>query len=389
MEQILVPLSDRDRFIVARWAYSVGSPVMSDAEYTVLLRMMQQTLPNDEYVQRSWSSDPCPTALLKAIGREDLIYKVVLSDKTESIPSLNTDWEVKNELGNVHCKGTVSMKHDGWNIQINYYNGKLVLINTRGRSSDAIDVTSLAEFVPNEIPFKGPCKVVLEMTISKVNYITCARLFNNVSSRSAVATVLSKPEYFHLLSFTAFDVHGYNLNGRCKFEVLKELGFNVPAYYEVNSYDEIIIAAQQLSEEEPEYDQPTDGVVYDGEFRRAIRLYAWEEPIYYSFVTEYLEQYGPYRISPSVIIYPVLRKGSTQRQISMTNWQRIVDYNLQPGAPIAFRIASSATADFDEDATRLAHKQWENNWEQYQKTIKENEEINRCQRQLFLHSTLV
>lgn len=385
MEQVLNKLNEREQFVVARWAYSVGQPIISDAEYTVLLRYMEATFPDDEYVQRSWSSDPCPTDLLKRIGRDDLIYKVILSDRTESIPSLNSNIEVKTDLYNIHGKGTLSMKHDGWNIQINYYNGKPVLITTRGRSSDAVDVSSLGEFLPQEIPFKGPCKVVLELTISKENFITCARLFNNVSPRSAVSTVLSKPEYYHLLSFTAFDIHGIDLGERCKFEVLREWGFNTPMYFEVSTYDDVMAALQELSNANDVYPEPTDGAVYDGIIRRAIRLLAWEEPIYYSFVEDYLEKYGPYRISPSVLIYPILRKGTNQRQVSMTNWQRIIDYNLKPGAPIAFRIASSATADFDESATRLVQKQWEGKLEEYQKMIKENEEISRCQWEMYLN----
>ena len=384
MEQVLALLSDREKFIAARWAYSVGEPLMSDAEYTTLLRMMQSTSPNDEYVTRSWSSDPCPVELLQKIKREDLLHKVILSDKTESIPSLNTDWEVKNTLADIDGTGTLSMKHDGWNIQINYYNGHLVLIETRGRSCDAMDVSMLREFVPREIPYLGVCKIVLELTISKSNFVTCARLFNNVSERSAVSTILSKPEYYHLLSFTAFDIHGYPLGKRIKFEVLDEWGFKTPMYYVVTNYEELLLALKELSDAHDSYTEPTDGVVYDGKLRRAIRLLAWEEPIYYSYVVKYLEKYGPYRISPSCLIYPVLRKGSTQRQISMTNWQRIMDYNLQPGAPIAFRIASSATADFDEEATRLAHKEWEGRWEEYQSNIKQNEEIAKCQWNMYL-----
>lgn len=385
MEQALSNLNERDKFILARWTYSIGQPIMSDSEYTQILRYMEAMYPDDEYVNRSWSSDPCPTELLKKINRTDLIYKVILSDRTESIPSLNSNLEVKNELGNVCCKGTLSMKHDGWNIQINYYRGKQVLITTRGRSSDAIDVSALGEFLPNSIPFDGPCKVVMELTINKENFKTCARLFNNVSSRSAVSTVLSKPEYYHLLSFYAFDIHGFDLENKCKFEVLKEWGFNVPAYFEVESYFDILEALSELSNMNNTYPEPTDGAVYDGSMRRAIRLMAWEEPIYQSFVTGYLEQYGPYRISPSVLIYPILRNGTKQRQVSMTNWQRIIDYDLKPGAPIAFRIASSATADFDEESTRLLQKQWLNNTEEFHNKIKENEEISQCQWNMYVN----
>ena len=91
MEQVLSNLSDKEKFILARWSYSVGQPLMSDSEYTQLLRYMEKMYPNDEYVKRSWSSDPCPTELLKKIDRTDLIYKVILSDRTESIPSLNSN----------------------------------------------------------------------------------------------------------------------------------------------------------------------------------------------------------------------------------------------------------------------------------------------------------
>lgn len=385
MEQVLSNLSDKEKFILARWSYSVGQPLLSDSEYTQLLRYMEKMYPNDEYVKRSWSSDPCPTELLKKIDRTDLIYKVILSDRTESIPSLNSNLEVKTELGNVCGNGTLSMKHDGWNVQINYYRGKQVMITTRGRSSDAIDVSALGEFLPDTIPFNGPCKVVIELTISKENFKTCARLFNNVSSRSAVSTVLSKPEYYHLLSFYAFDIHGFDLENKCKFEVLKDWGFNIPAYFEVNSYSDILDALSELSKLNTTYTEPTDGVVYDGVIRRAIRLMAWEEPIYHSFVVGYLEQYGPYRISPSVLIYPILRNGTKQRQVSMTNWQRIVDYDLKPGAPIAFRVASSATADFDEESTRLLQKQWVNSIEEYQRIIKENEEISKCQWNMYVN----
>lgn len=380
-------LSTRDKFIVSRWAYSVGNPIISDAEYTSLLNAMTATAPNDEYVLRSWSSDPCPTELLKSIGRDDLIQSIILADKTESIPSLNTDLEVKRELGNVTKPGTLSMKHDGWNIQANYYNGSLVNVMTRGRSSDAVDVSKLQSRFPNTIPSNNKIKIVCELTISKENYKFCASMFGNVSERSAVSTVLARPEYHYLLSFHAFDIHGYTIpEDKNKFEVLSEWGFETPDWYRVTDYNSILIALQELSDKKEGYGSPTDGAVYDGELRRAIRLLAWEEPIYKSYVTGYLEQYGPYRISPSVLIKPILRGGTTQRRLSMTNWQRIFDYNLRPGAPLAFRIASSATADFDEEATKLLQQEYEGRWDVFAKIVDENEEISKCKRQLYLQS---
>lgn len=377
--QNLENLTDREKFIIARWAYSVGAtPIMSDAEYTMYLRAMEAANPDDEYVKRSWSSDPCPTELLRKAGREDLIHLIVLGDKTESIPSLNSYYEVNEVLANVRSHGTLSMKHDGWNVQSNYYQGELVNIQTRGRASDAVDVSGLSSLVPKTIPFKGQCKVVSELTINKENFRYCVANFGNASNRSAVSTILARPDLYYLLSLTSFDIHGAPVSPDTKFDVLQDWKFKVPKYYHVTTYETIMDALEQLSSEEGTYIEPTDGVVYDGDMRRAIRLLAWEEPIYRSYVTGYLEQYGPYRISPSVKIHPVFRKGTTQRRISMTNWQRIMDYNLRPGAPVAFRVASGTTADFDEDATRLLHKEYEGRWDEYHTMVEVNEEVVKC-----------
>lgn len=385
MENKFTDLSDFDRFVLSRWTYSIGEPFMSDAEYNLLLLAMKAAYPNSEYVHRTWSDDPCPVELLNRIGRTDWIASVVLGDKTESIPSLNTDYDVKSELQDFYGKGTLSMKHDGWHIQANYYNHRLVNLKTRGRIHDAVNAGALIEKVPAEIPPDGKVRISMESTVSKANFPFCARMFNNVSERSAVSSVLSRPEYIHLLDVHAFDIFGYDLNGQCKFDVLNDWGFQTPIWRHVENYTEILQALAELSDMKDAYPSPTDGAVFDGHKRRAIRLLAWEEPIYYSFVTGYLEQYKMYRISPSVKIYPVLRKGSTQRKVSVTNWQRILDYDLEPNSPIAFRIASDSVADFDEIATRLCRTEWEWRWEEFAAKVKEDEEIKRCNWQLLVN----
>lgn len=375
------PLSDIEQYTYARWAYSVGRPVISDAEYNLLERTVKGLYPDLPICNRSWSSDPCPTDLLLKLDRPDLIKAVVLSDKTESIPSLNSDYEFFNELQNVNEDGTVSYKHDGWNIQSNYYNGSIVNVQTRGRNTDSVDVSQLRERFPQTLPYKDKCKVVCELTVSRENFNFCKVHFGNVNERSAVSTLLARPEYYHLLDFHAFDIHGVDLGGRVKFEVLKECGFKTPEYVATHNFHDIQKALQRLSDANDRYGSPTDGVVYDGSFRRAIRLLAWEEPIYYSYVTGYMEKYGPYRISPSVLIRPILRKGTTQKRLSLTNWPRIIEYNLAPGAPIAFRVASSAIADFDEQSTLYVHSLYAGRWDEFRKMVDDNEALSQWMNQ--------
>lgn len=368
-------LSEEEKYIITRWAYSIGRPLIDDAEYNVLDYAMRQAHPDNEYCQRTWSEDPCPVELLRKYGMTDYIEAVIIGDKTDSISSLNSDIEVRNELFNISGEGTMSMKLDGWNIQGNYYNGQQVMVKTRGRLHDALDVSTIGNKMPKKIPAMGKVKVVCELTISKRNFPICQRLFQNVSPRSAVSSVLARPEYHYLLSVTATDIHGYNVNKKDKFKLLSEWGFDVPEWLVVTDYESLLKSLEYLSSRAESYGLPTDGVVYDGSTRKAIRLLYWEEPVYKSYVVDYIEKYGPNRISPSVVIRDILRKGSTQHQLSLTNWARIIEYNLQKGAPVAFRIASDATADFDEESTKALHMQWQGNWGEYRQLIDDNERL--------------
>ncbi len=370
-------LNDLEQFVLARWFYAIGEPIFEDAEYTYMLNMLKETDPENEYVNRSWSSDPCPVELLRRIGREDAIQKIVLSDKTESIPSLGTDYEVESELGDFEGRATLSMKHDGWNMQASYYNGELITVNSRGRYSDNMNADILMKILPQQIPQQGSVKVVFEATVSFADFSFCSSHFGNVSPRSSVSTVLANPEYVHLISCHAFDIHGFDYDHYDKFDILESWGFMTPAHIKVRSYDEMLDALDYLSAQKATYKWPTDGAVFDGYKRRAIRLRAWEEPIMQSYVTGYIEQYNISRISPSLVIYPILRDGGEQKRINITNWQRIMDFDLQPGSPVAFRIASGAIADFDEEATRRLHKQWIGKYAQFQAIVNANEQAKK------------
>ena len=280
-------MTDKETFILARWAYSVGQPIMSDAEYTILLNEMKSLYPGWEYVGRSWSSDPCPVELLKSIGRVDLIKKIVLADKTESIDSLNYWTDIKkvftDQLLSEH-RFTLSMKHDGWNVQCSYYNGELISVNTRGRSTDSVDVSGLSAILPNRIPVQGKVKVIGECTVSYPLFSEMQSKFNNVLPRSAVSTALARPDYITRLSFHAFDVMGYTPEDL--FMELSSWGFEVPRWIRINNYDELITAVDTLSQEKLDYLYPTDGLVCaSAAFKRALRVEAWEEPLYRSYIS--------------------------------------------------------------------------------------------------------
>ena len=350
-----------DVYILARWFYAISDPIMSDAMYNIMHKQMVQKYPDSPYVNRSWSSDPCPVELLKRIGREDAIQAIVLADKTESIESLNSWTDIKDKLGNLHTAGTLSFKHDGWNMQASYYNGSLVCVNSRGRTTDSLNADVLCALLPKEIPVQGMVKVVMECTLPNDSFEKCKQLYDSTSQRASVSTILrAHPENVSWLALHAFDIHGCAIpTGMNKFEYLTQLGFKTPSWIDVYNYDDIESGVNKLSISVLDYDYPTDGVVIDAGFKYALRVEHWEEPIMYSYVEGYEISYNRHVISPKLKIHPVERNGATQRTLTITNWQRIIDLGLKIGAPVAFSIASSAIAVVDEGATLLMHKEME------------------------------
>lgn len=373
MERENMPMTNLNKFIIARWMYSIGEPIMSDAEYTLLLNTIQKTDPDNPYVHRSWSSDPCPVELLKEYGMEDAIRNIVLSDKTESIPSIN-DWgSLEAMYKDLDEEATLSYKHDGWNVQASYYNGELVQFQTRGRSNDAMSVEILKHRVPKKIPALGRRTVCMEATVSNENYKIVKAELNNRSQRGSVSSCLARSDYAKYIDLHAFSIIGDEqmLN---PFPTLQEWGFQTVKWWIVHNYSELVDGIQNASRLVESYGSPTDGLVIRSSLTRAIRVAAWEEPIYHSYVTGYDETYGMHRVGVKAKINPIAMRNSTQRLVSCTNYQRIIDNNLQIGYPIAFRLSSMAIADLDEESTRLLQEEWEGRLEEYRALVDRNEE---------------
>lgn len=367
-------MNDLEKFIIARWMYSIGEPIMSDSEYSLLHAAVAVEYPDSEYLTRSWSSDPCPVDLLRQYGYSDSIRDIVLSDKTESIPSINDLVTLKCMYSELDEEATLSYKHDGWNIQCSYYNGELVNIQTRGRASDAISAQALYAKVPKRITRMGKVKVCCEATVSNSNYVKVKAALKSRSQRGAVASCLARPDFVQYLDLHAFSIIAEDQVVN-PFPQLEEWGFDTVSWRYVHNYEELLAAMKEMSEHVQSYNSPTDGLVLRGRVTRAIRLMYWEEPIYTTYVTGYDETYGMHRIGVKAVVRSVAMRNSTQRLVSCTNYQRIIDNNLRIGLPIAFRLSSMAIADLDEEATRLLQKEWEGREEEYRRWIDDREKL--------------
>lgn len=371
-------MTDLDKYILARWAYSVGEPIMDDAAYNVLHASMKRRMPRLPYVNRSWSSDPCPYGILTKYHYEHLIKPVILSDKTESIPSLNSNVEVQAQYYYMRAPHMLSFKLDGWNIQASYYNGGLVHIQTRGRSCDAMDANVLRPLLPKQIPIQGKCLVTMELIVPNIDFPWFQNKYQVTSQRGACSTALARGG--EALDHVAIVAHGLRCNESVPntqlFDKLESIGFTVPVHCIVNTYDELMSQIDQFTEAKAEYPYPTDGLVCSGpDMVRAIRIKGWEEPIYKSYVMGYDEHYGPHAISIQCRIFPIRLSNSVQRVLPATNVSRIMSLNLAPGNPVAFRSVSAAIADIDEDATVAVQKEWEGRYPEYRFMVETNESL--------------
>lgn len=366
-------MTDFEKYIIARWAYSVGEPIITDAEYTVLHNAMMHKYPQDPYCDRSWSSDPCPVDLLKKYGYRELIQAVVLADKTESIPSLNTIYDVHEMYGKMNTVHSLSYKLDGWNTQASYYNGSLINVQSRGRARDVIDMNALAPKFPQKIDMDGKVLITAECTVPNDQYQWFIDHYGNKSQRGAVSTAIANAR--NCMDHIAVHAHGIRCAGKVenKFELLRSLGFEVPMYTYVSDYDTLIQTVKKYSDYKGTYGLLTDGVVIEGEMTKALRIYGWEEPIHTSFVTGYAESYGPHSIAVKCEIYPIRMQNSTQSIIPVTNLSRIIKNNLRIGHPIAFKTISAAIADLEENATRLLQEEWAGREGEYQQLVKARE----------------
>lgn len=368
-------MSKVEKFIIARWMYAIGEEFIGDIEYDQLYEELKDLPEVQEYYQHSWSSDTCPVELLKKYGYESAIKKVEITANSESIPSINVLSKAEDFIKYCSYPVRVSMKHDGWNTEVNYYNGKYISSNTRGRkTNEPIYNEVIKHIVPNEIPFKGKVKIVGECTLKKDRWEEYKELTGNKSIRSSVSSVIARGD-FEFIQFHAFKILTGENDITDQYNVLNSLGIQTPRFIDVNNSSELMAAVIKLGKINKVYNAPTDGVVIEGSgFQRALRIHEWQEEELCSFVTGYVENPGLYSVSMVCKIHPVLHEGRTISEVSVTNLAYIIENNLKKGYPIAFDIRSSAVAVLNTSRTQELQEEWKDREEEFVQNIIDKDE---------------
>lgn len=364
-------LSLEEKYIYYRWLYAIGSDeAYSDKEYNDLEEQMKLQFPESKYLKQSWSLDSCPIEILTKLERLDLTRNIVFNGYAESIPSLNS-WElVESKLSSLNEPSRLSFKIDGWNVELHYYNGEFVSMNTRGRAGTNKDISNMAVVAPKSIPYMGMVTIYCEMNIRKDKWPELSALTGNKSYRSSVSTVVANG-YSDYVCLLAFSIISDSMIIEDKYAALKECGFMTPHSMIVNNYTQLKKAVEIMSRMYKSYQYFCDGFVFESKNEQwALRVGAFEEEIVCSYVTGYIENSGMYGVRMLCSIEPVVVDGAKRSEVSVTNLQYIMDSNLRIGYPIAFTIRSKAVAVLNVTQTRKLQEEWLGDLDGYRDWVK-------------------
>ena len=365
----------KERYIVARWLYLMGESFLSDPEYDRTEREFRLEYPDSPYASRPWSFDECPVDLLKKYGREDLICNPTMGYAAESIYSINNEPEFNNTFSRLNEKSRLSFKIDGWNTRVSYYNGTIVKVESRGRSGNNLSMNNIYKLFPKNVPYKGRVAITGELSIPNNKWQEFKELTGNADQRASVRTALARSAV-DFLAFCAFNIFIEDSPYQGDpYELLTQLGFTTPKFIWVSSFEELKKGMWYMSYINPVYPYLTDGLVIENSGQQlAIRLGAWEEKCYMSYVTSYEENQGMYGTFLKVCCYPIKVGGKTFGKISINNIASIIENNLRPGYPIAFNKRSEANVVIDTTKTLELQRAWADNLDGYQLKIHQEQE---------------
>ena len=364
--------NEQHRFLLARWSYLMGEPIISDVEYDKLEKKMKQEYPNLPSCDRPWSFDECPVELLRQYGLGHLVCNTTMRYMAESIESLNTEADFNQVLSGLNERSRLSYKIDGWNTRASYFKGNIVKIETRGRSGNNLDMSNIHEIFPDKVPWDCRVAVTGELSIPNSKWGAYKDITGNNDQRASVRTALARNDISYL-SFLAFNIfiEDEDVKVGDSYELLNSLGFKTPKFVWVNNFKELEQGIDYLSLINPGYGYLTDGLVIENSrLQRAIRLGEWQEQVMCSYVTGYEENQGMYGTFLKVKCAPIRIEGKKFTKISINNIANIVENHLEIGSPIAFSLRSAANVVLDVTETNVLQKRWAGKYEEYRKTVK-------------------
>lgn len=250
-------------YILARYFYRYGEPIISDAMYDKLEENLKKFYYDTfkEYFERTYDDDPVPTEFLEMIGvrpiqvihskEKEQYFGFLNEDKSLSIKSVHgfkEAFEYFQMLRKERLRFVASLKMDGVNTKMLYVDGKMQLSLSRGRNAaNSFDYTDNSlKVVPFEVDTgRKMQKIVGESYVLEEALPLLREKYGKpdgyVTSKSATISMLRVAhdrEDYKWLKTRVFSIEGLTKSHSEMFEKLQELGFEAPPYLVIN-WDEI------------------------------------------------------------------------------------------------------------------------------------------------------
>lgn len=393
MQDIVSILIDNNRpvdlYILARFTYRFGEPILTDEAYEILDRAIKTT----EYAylsEKSYDDDDIPYDLIKEFNLSHLIFSGVdnpklnehlADDKSLSIKSLNDYKDIYDYFMATPDEDKVlSLKINGINNKVLYENSQEghVFVGglTRGRSTaTSLNVSkNLSKVVPLKVENLDKPFITIfgETTVINSVYKTICRdnAEGFTSARMAAISMLRvdyPEEEYKNLRFMAFNSDGLSDTLWGTFDKLESLGFNVPPRRYVKAtdvpkdYEEfrkfLFELLSWFREQEKSIGIDADGVVADvndknfvGEITNqysnrncAIKVEWWYSRHYTGIVKDIIIEQQRVNASVVIEIEPITTDDNvTARRVTTYNPSYVIDNDITVGSEIKFGRNSEA-----------------------------------------------
>lgn len=377
----------RDLYILARFMYRVGYPILSDSDYDGLNRLIIRSNQLSEYVNRTYDDDPIPYNLIKEfslssylpkLGTMSRYSKYLDEEKSLSISAVTNIDEVFDFVKKSRGQDLVlSLKVDGVNIKNLYVENTHELSMSRGRKGEGFDVTENARNVlPQKIDNDNiMLKVFTEMVVPKVHLAELQQRYNPDKYKTPKSSALSMLRVRHTsydydkLQPYAFNAEGFDCSTKLELlEKLEENGFKVVPYRGIKN-EEIPSDRDKFNQwftnlaDEMYFkykDIPSDGLVFEidnlnfvdeinGQYSNrniAVKLGYWKFDCYESIVTDIIFEQQRINKSCRINIKPIITNdGATVSFINGYNPSIIIENNINIGSKVKFERHSNTISN--------------------------------------------
>lgn len=345
--------------------YVLDNPTISDGEfdklYDCLVKMEKETgIVLDDSPTKRVGGEP-----IKEFGAYVHKKRLYSLGKCQSKEEFN-EWleRVRKELGYLP-KMTTEYKFDGLTINLYYKDGKLVTAATRGNGIEGEDVTEQVKTiksVPLSIDFKGEIEIQGEgiMRLSSLAKYNETALIPLKNARNGAAGAIRNLDP-KVTASRKLDVITYNVGytegiefstQSAMYDFLKEQGFKVGDHFKIcNSYDEVVMELDKITDERDSLDYLIDGVVikvddlsireqigYTEKFPKWAIAYKFKADEVTTILKDVVWQVSRTgKLNPLAILEPVELVGVTVKRATLNNYDDILKKGVKINSSVFIR----------------------------------------------------